>query len=249
MKKKPSYGLSEQELELISRYLHGELDTEERKAFEERLAADGELRQKVEEVEALAIGVREVNLADRLHEWHGEAADTGGGKAQVRPLYRRWWVVAVAAAVLLVTAGVWFLEWGQPMEKKLFARYYKPDPGLPTLMGVSDNYTFENAMVDYKTGDYQKAIAVWQQLLKENPASDTLNYFIGSAYLAEAEADSAAAYFDKVVAVPGSAFLSDAHWYKALTLLREGKKEEAIAELQRSGHHAKDALHIELQRK
>jgi predicted Zn-dependent protease len=127
-------------------------------------------------------------------------------------------------------------------EEKLFAQYYKPDVGLPTMMGISERYEFENAMVSYKTGDYQKAIDSWQLLLKDNPGNDTLNYFIGSALIADRQVKQALPYFDKTLTVSNSAFEQEARWFKALALLHMGKKQEAITLLEKTEHPEKENL-------
>ena len=109
-------------------------------------------------------------------------------------------------------------------------------------MGVSDNYEFDKAMVDYKMGDYDKALKTWEGLLKDNANNDTLNYFIASAHLADNNPESSLAFFDKVIGSTNSVFLQDAQWYKALILLNKGNKQEAINLLQKTEHPDKEAL-------
>src|SRR5690606_13831875 len=116
----------------------------------------------------------ETALEGKLPGFHKQVQRT-------QPLTKiRWlkWAAAASVAGILLWSSYFFFA-NTPSEK-LFAQYYQPDPGLPTLMGISDNYVFENAMVSYKTGDYKKAIVDWQQLLQENMDNDTLQYFIGS---------------------------------------------------------------------
>src|SRR4051812_67312 len=126
--------------------------------------------------------------------------------------------MAAAFIAAIITVGLYFAN-NQSAEEKLFASYYKADPGLATVMSVSDNYEFERAMVDYKTGNYSEALARWEKLAKENTMSDTLQYFIGSAYLAHNNPSAAVVYFDKVTAKPKSTFTDDAYWYKGMALL------------------------------
>ncbi len=114
-------------------------------------------------------------------------------------------------------------------------------------MGVTDHYEFEKAMVDYKTGQYEEAIAAWNKLLLKNPGNDTLNYFIGSALMADKEFKQAKIYFDKVIEFPASVFIQNARWYKALILLKEGNKKEALELLKLTEHPKKEALIHKLQ--
>lgn len=242
MEKRPSYNLSEEELAYIGDYLNDALDANERSAFEVRLREDLLFRQKVNEVRALLIGVREANLAEQLDSFHAGLQESTREATNRKPLWRNITWLAAAAILLFAAIGFWFFWPGQPPEKQLFSQYYKGDPGLPTLMGTSDNYAFEEAMVDYKTGDFRKALEKWRPLLAESPENDTLNYFIGVAYLADNRPDSAVVFLNEVVNMPASVFRSDAYWYKALALLKQGKRTDALEVLSHTEHHAKDSL-------
>src|SRR5690606_21896669 len=199
-----------------------ELGADERSVFDERLRDDPVFERKVEEVRALLVGIKEANIAEQLNLFHAELQpEEAVISTSSKPLWQRIRWLAAAAVLVLTMVGLWFFRSAQPQEQKLFSRYYKADPGLPTLMGTSDNYEFEEAMVDYKTGDFRKAIGKWYPLLVENRSSDTLNYFIGVAYLANSQPDSAVVFLDKVTAAPTSVFQSDAYWYKALAMLKQ----------------------------
>lgn len=242
MEKKPSYNISEEELIRISEYLNGGLTSGERSALEDRMLADHEFRKKVDEVRALQIGIRETYLTEQLEAFHAKLPDTKRTVKVNNLFWRRSGWLAAAAVFVFAMISLWFFWPGQTPEQKLFSRYYKVDPGLPTLMGASDDYAFETAMVDYKMGNYQEALGKWQPLLMENPGNDTLNYFMGVAYLAVNRPDSALMLFDRTVGTPGSAFRSDAYWYKALALLKQGKSADALLALKRTEHHTKDSL-------
>ena len=118
----------------------------------------------------------------------------------------------------------------------MYSEYYKPDPGLITAMGVSDNYTFEKAMVDYKNGDYDKAIKGWLSLKSNQATNDTLDYFLGAAYQASGQYDTAIPYLEKIASEKENTFNKDACWYLGLALLRKGNKELAATYIQQSGY-------------
>lgn len=236
-----SIHITEEEWELIERHLYQQLSAQEQQAFDERMNTDASWRQKVNEVKFLSMGVQEAVLKERIGNFHSAVA-----MEQDKPVVIKVnWVkrLAIAATLVLgVSALSWLLFFRPGIGERLYADYYKPDPGLATLMGVSDNYEFENAMVNYKTGDYDKALASWTALLKDNPGNDTLHYFIGSAYLAKGEEQKAAPYLDSVIKTPNSVFIQDAKWYKGLLLLKQGRKEEAVKLLKATGHAGKEPL-------
>ena len=233
--------MTQEELELMERFWQGAFaDQEEEQRLREKYATDSVWRNKADGVRLLMLGIQEAALEDRMEDFHQQAT---------RPVKKiswlRWGIAACLAAAVSFGALLFFSR--SPGEK-LFAAYYKPDPGLPTLMGVSDHYEFEKAMVSYKTGDYQKALAGWRQLLSAQPGNDTLHFFIGSAHLAEGRADSAVASLNRVIAVPQSAFQSDASWYLALAWLKLNNRAEAIKALKQSRHAYCERLLQELTR-
>ena len=124
----------------------------------------------------------------------------------------------------------------------MYAKYYIQDAGLMTAMGVSENYNFDKAMIDYKTGDYEKAIDAWQKLLLTNPANDTLHYFIGSAYMALDRPARALMNFEWVLKSANSNFKTDAYWYAGLALLKQGELEKASNYIRLSDNPKKDEL-------
>lgn len=226
--------ITPEELEQIEQYLAGSLSPDQQAAFEQRLLADAGWHQKVQQVRLLSIGIQETKVETMLHEIHHEAISRPPAKT-VR-LFS--WKKIAAAAVLIIAAGggIWWLGFRQQSHQQLFAAYFKPDAGLPTTMSTPLNYTFEKAMVDYKTGNYRNAIKSWKELQVEHPDSDTLNYFIGVALLADHDYPSANDYLDKVINSGKKEFLNDAYWYKGLSLLYQGHKSEAVAHIRLSGH-------------
>lgn len=238
--------ITSEEWEQVEGYLHETLAPEERRSFEEKLSTDAALQNKLEAVRLLLQGVSEAALQQQLKEFHRELPAT----APVRALpHRKLWLsnLLVAASVILVLlAAGWFFWLKEEEHEALFATYFTPDPGLLTSMGATDNYAFEKAMVEYKTGEYRAAIQTWDSLQRGQPANDTLNYFLGVAYLAANDPATARTYLQKVTAAPQGFFREDAFWYLGLALLKEGKRAEAKAALQQGSHPQKETLLKEL---
>lgn len=237
--------ITEAEWELIEKHLNGKLSGEEQKSFDNAKSIDSNWEEKVKQMQLTILGVGEVELKKKLEVFHQpfETSTTltvAGGQ--------KWkkWLIAASVVACVTMLGLWLS--GKPSNEKLFDAYYKADPGLPTFMGASDKYEFENAMVSYKTGAYTKAINDWQKLLKEQPGNDTLKYFVGSAYLANKNQEKAILYFDSVIETPNSVFKQEAQWYKALSLIYLGKKQDAILLLEQVEHAGKEELLLKLKK-
>ena len=233
--------ITEEEIQEIDRYLSGELSAAEKQAFERRLETDNEWAAKCNEIRLLSVGVQETALRNQLDSFH-ENATSRQKPATVRSLGLVKKLAAAAVFIVLLSTIGWYFLYSRSSEEKLFAAYYQPDPGLATVMSVTDNYEFERAMVDYKTGAYTQALERWNKLYENNNTSDTLQYFIASAQLANKDPKAAIQLFDKIISGNNSVFINEAYWYKGLALLQLGKRQEAAIAIEKSNHVQKAAL-------
>lgn len=228
---------TEEELQLAEQYMSGNMNIDEKAAFEKMLAADAAWNEKFIAIRLLITGVQEASLREEMQQWNEKKMEV--------PVRSVSWMksLAIAASIIIaisVVGWMWFFK--KSANEQLYADFYKPDPGLATKMSVSDNYEFERAMVDYKTGQYKAALERWNKQLTANTGSDTLQYFIAAANLGDNNPELAIQYFDKVIEQTNSAFKIEAYWYKGLALLQQGKEQEAIAVIEQSAHPQKDAL-------
>ncbi|RYY51981.1 MAG: tetratricopeptide repeat protein [Chitinophagaceae bacterium] len=232
--------ISPSELERIERYLTGQMDAPEKEGFESELAAQPVLRAQTGEVKLLITGIREVSVAEKMKQFHDEMNSTEKTVPRIGGMKR--WLVA-ASVIAVVGIGMWFALGRNSREDNTYLAYYEKDPGLLSAMGsTSDNYDFDRAMIDYKNGNNPAAIKTWETQVKQSPANDTLNYFLGSAYLAEGNTSKALEYFNQVIRKGESSFLQDAYWYSALAFIKEGKNKEARPLLEKSDRKEKDEL-------
>jgi tetratricopeptide (TPR) repeat protein len=222
------HDITEEEFLNIERYLRKEMSDLERMQFLLRLNASKSLREKTEASRLMFIGIAEAALEDKLQNFHIDQAT----KPRAKVFTMKYWAAAAAVLVLLVSI-TWLLT--RPSEnEKIYSEYFQADPGLITSMGATEDYIFNHAMVDYKAGNYSKAIASWEDLRKQSPASDTLNYFLGAAWLANDNAGESIAFFEKVVSQNESAFKEDAVWYLALAHISMNSKEKAVSLLEKN---------------
>lgn len=210
--------LRQDAFEELEAYVLGTMDADQRHRFEQRLAKDAELRNELElereNIRAVEMAGVERTLLD-IRATH--AGSTGGGT---------WWGgwMKYAAAVALLLGGVAWWMARPPMEQRVFAQYFQPDPGLPVPMSAVNDPEFQDAMVAYKLEDYPEAVAKWDALLHAEPGNDTLQYYIASAQLAQGRAAEAIPLFRQVIANPVSGFRAKARWFLFLAYLQTGDR-------------------------
>jgi len=217
--------ISQKDFELIDRYINNDLSENEKIDFENRLNSDSKFKQHFKEQLLLSQAIEEQVLTGKLNEFHKEATTKVISINNNSSFYRKL-AVAASIAILIGIGGFLFLN--KPTNnEKVFATYFKPDPGLATTMGTTTQFEFLDAMVDYKQGNYAKAIKKWEPILKYNPTNDSLNYFIGVAYLADENEKSAIKHLIPVTKNSNSVFVKDAYFYLGLAYLKSGNLELA----------------------
>jgi len=218
--------ISQKEFERIESYLNNSMPSKERVGFEEQLQNDITLQKHLENHKIIFEAVETQSLKENLEAFHETIPINKIPKTEtskVKLLHFR--KIAVAASLIIAVGSFWFFS--QNSNQKLYANYFKADPGLATTMSSTNNFEFYDAMVNYKQGDYKIAISKWEVLLQNKPKNDTLNYFLGVAYMANKNEISAIPFLDLVIKASNSTFKNEAYYYLGLAHLKDGNIELA----------------------
>lgn len=214
------------QIEEIERYLTGALSENESVAFEKKLEEDHVLKDKVEDLRLVLLGIAEAGLQQQMETFHRQRHHTVQEKKMVRAIGTRW-MLAASLALLLALTTWWYFRYAD-VNNRRYAAWYRPDPGLMTVMsGESNHYLFDKAMVAYKNADYKSALKQWDDLLKTQPDNDTLLYFTASAMQALSDYTHAAPRYISVLVSDSSIFKSDAAWYLGLIFMRRDDMSKA----------------------
>lgn len=205
--------------ERIESYLLDRMGLEERAHFQQELLEDpslqAELELQRENTLAIELGGMDRQLK-QLRAEHAEQPSAGHGKWTGLLKY-------AAAVALLIGAALWYMA--RPnVNEKLYAEFHVADPGLPVPMSATSKPIFHDAMVDYKMGTYDKAIAKWQTQLADAPNNDTLRYYIATAHLEAGEYYAAIELYKGLLDGGNSSFRTKAEWYLFLAHLRAGNE-------------------------
>ena len=216
--------MSEDDFDLIEADILGNLSEEERQQLEIRRVADPNFATKVSGTSEAIMAARRagakaaIRTASQRHSIRTTQAVLYG-----RPM--RTYIAAAASLLLIASVALWAVNWSQTRSPEHLAlAYFEPAIGLPTLLGPSEDLQFEEGMVDYKLGDFTRALTAWEPLLKADAANDTLLYYVGVSRFAAADVEGGLAALEDV---KSAALRDDAAWYKGLALLHLGREGEA----------------------
>lgn len=244
MDKYPKY-ISQEQQEEFETFLLGNMNLSQKEVFKQKLQTDTVLNAQFNEFKDLFVAVEEENLRSKLDDFHTTIEEETPVKHLNTSKKRFNYSIAASLAILLTLGGLWFLNRQNPNEK-LFHKYYTQDPGLPTVMSSNDNFAFYEAMVDYKRGNYDVAIKKWEELLVNKPENDTLNYFLGAAYLAKGNKNNAITFLNTVAQIKKTSFKKEAHFYLGLIYLKEKKIDSAKKNLEKSNTALSKKILLEL---
>ncbi|MBL4662944.1 MAG: hypothetical protein JKY22_05185 [Flavobacteriaceae bacterium] len=235
--------ISQEQLEQIDSYLQNSMPEDERTLFEHKLQTDENFKVLFEDIKKLILGIESASLKSSLDGFHNEmipvktidlksASKKTTSKTKLSPFTRIKWY---AAASIIVLLGLFLLKNDTSPSEQLFAQHFLPDPGLPTTMGSEQNFAFYDAMVNYKQGDYSKAISKWQVLTEAGKKSDTLYYFLGVAHLANGNQNDAINYLQNLQDRERNSFQKETALYLGLAYLKADNVEDAKKYLTFSG--------------
>jgi len=228
--------MSQEEFEKIESYLTGQMSEEQLSDFKLEIENNPDLKEKVEDLKTQILAVEEVSLREKLDSIHKDMSKISGSEKKSTKIvsFNRFFAIAASVA-FLVALGYMFLG-NNDQHDKLYAEFFKPDPGLVTPMSSSENYEFYRGMVDYKRGEYELAINRWQEQLKMKPDNDSLNYFIGMTLMAQNKLEKAKPFLQSVAAQTSSVFKPEVHYFIGLIALNDGDLNKAKEEILLSGY-------------
>lgn len=226
----------ENDIQLIERYLDGDLSPEELQAFEERRAADPEFAQLVQAGDLVVAGIRQageeetLGLLQNIHEEEMGKKE----KPQARLFTLRRTLAVAATLALLIVAGWFLLRPTAPSSDQLFASYYQPPAFEQTRSGAATDpegadQLWTDAGQAFQTGDYETALNALNQYLSLIPENATALRYKAICQIELQEYDAALSTLGAIKDHPD--WMEEARWLSALIHLRQNDKQAALAQL------------------
>jgi Tetratricopeptide repeat len=213
----------------INRYLDGEMNAEEEKAFVAEMQLDIDLQNEVElvrDVQAtlkikLHAGENETSLRNTLKEMNAEFFANKTEQAKIIPLNRRRWVTAVAAVfIMALLLTVW-----QPWKKEdLYKQYAAIQmPGIAERGAATDSL-LKPAVENFNNKKFAEAIPAFETVLQDSSQNTFVQYYYAVALLQNNQIEKSRTQLTELYN-GASLFKFDAAFYIALSYLKEKNKD------------------------
>ena len=221
-------------VDLILKYLSGELSPGEEDSFKEELNSNGELLKEYTEVSTAYELIRdqlqkrdENAFRQKLQEaMDREVPPSSSSWHRIRP----WWYIPMALAASL--AILWVLVLNQTENEKILTLFYAPDQDPVLLAYMQDIRGEQEAGILYfRNGSYNEAMKALEPRMSEEPGNKVLLlYYLLSAMELDRE--------DEVLERALAANLADSYlpdqaiaWYSILALIKSDRREQAVKTL------------------
>ncbi|MDW3192467.1 MAG: hypothetical protein R8G66_08880 [Cytophagales bacterium] len=211
--------LDPNDIDLIEKYLDGELIQEDQQFFKRKEAASEEFRDAVSFHRQLLGHLQaqqKLALKTELRGMMNESKE---------PRKFNWKMLSIAASILLIGIISVLQFQGPPPSQQLFDQYFDPYPVMSIVRGSNDNSA--NPLRMYAEGKYEQFI---DKLTKGDAVTNQqrtaqLQLALGNAYLVLAQPEQAIKTLSEIEI--GDDHFLDAQWYLALANLQLQRFEAA----------------------
>ena len=239
-------------VDLIIKYLSGDLSREETSSFEKELEYNDELREAFEEQSAAFELIRDQLQKRDQKAFKEKLAEAMSHDAPVTASrkvgIRHWWLIPPAVACSLAILLILLLS--HPGNERILSGYHHPSKDRVVLAFYQDTRgESEYGIIQYRHGNY----AIAMELLSARIAEESDNKLFQLYYLLSSmELDRQLEALELIsLEYPASLDLLDQSlsWYSALALVKSDRREAALEKLhpltEQQGPYQNDAIKLE----
>ncbi|MBZ4036023.1 tetratricopeptide repeat protein [Flavobacterium sp. 17A] len=234
--------MNEERYILFDQYLQGELTVDEKNNFEKQLAENPELASAFESFKEMHFQLENKfgQEAERAIFTQNltRISDKYFNKKKTKVVSLKPWYLAVAASAAIMF-GLFFFDYNHYPN---FEDYNHPESAYFTERSVSEE-TLKKAENDFNGKRYEKAIPLFEAILKENNSPE-IQYFYAVSLLQVDKYVKAEAIFKKLE-TGNSVYKEKAKWNLALSKLKQGKYKECKEILQTISQDFEDYDEVE----
>jgi tetratricopeptide (TPR) repeat protein len=239
---------------LAEEYLGGRLTDEERDAFERHFFDCDRCFREVEALRAIRGALLSAPVTDN----------------RAPAMHLRTWLPMAAAVLLAATAATWWVagrgaqQRPAPADRPARIESASPAPGgtrsagtreaaiqqlakfepprLSTRLRNGPAGAFQQALEQYRSGNYVRAVPLFESALRDDPSSDQIRFYLGASALMAEQADTGVAALSPVAADRNSPYAEEAQYLLAKAHLQRNDLDAAAAALDRTVAFGGDRL-------
>lgn len=218
-------------IEEIEHYLQGMLNEEGQVKFEESIANDKDLAEKVETYKLLIDGIKyssRKDLKEKLDTWDQDLPSHLEGHETVTNRRRiSWYYIAATISFFVIASALVYMNIDtgfQGVVAKHYKVYEHPSTGV---RGDADAKKSLNAVVKYyDLGQYEKTIEIANQL-ELGQRTTEIDFILANAYMAINSIEEASVLFEEISTSDGM-YKNASKWYLALCYLSNENPDQAL---------------------
>jgi len=244
------------DIELIERYINGDLIGDELNNFEARMKADQKLTEEVNKVGNLPGGLQVVEknrLAKEVKKWMAAESEveepTPTKQKPAKQLYLRIMGVAAVAILFLLATGIFPLPFAGPnlgaQAQNLLDKHHRG----PVVLRASSDDQWGQAIQSYNNGDFDQMIIYMKSIMESGNATAEQNFYFALAHLyAKPEQfDIALSYLKQTEDQDSKTYAEEIAWYRGLIFIsreEEGKAKSELSKIISSGKYGENAIDL-----
>ena len=216
---------------MIQRYLDEEMTETERVDFETELYQKETLRQRLEEYQSIAEGIRYQGEQEAWQKVRALEAEVANFESENHPNVTKWLFRGVAASLLLLIVGVpYYWNPDERVYARLFEKHYEPYQALGGAnRGEQDGaWVLPAAFEAYYEKQYEQAIELFRQASTQEDRPYVWLY-LGNAYLSNNQPQEATEALQHALTYQDidERTRLRTHWDLGMAYLKLNNKEEA----------------------
>ena len=218
-------------LELIEKYIDGELEGKELLNFKELLSTDPNIKRDYDlsmEVNNAIIEDDIMALRETLDYMYEEESMI---KRIPSVFTKRKVYYAAASIAILVAAGglVERLSNSGIDNSSVFDKYYTPyDVSVTYRSGNTEvDRILLNALERYEEKDYEQALVLFEEVLESQQNDMAVKLYSGISYMEEEKYQNATKSFNTIITNNDNLFIEQAKWYLSMCYIKTSKLEKA----------------------
>lgn len=230
----------ERDLDIIEKYINGDLEQDEKSLVDRRLETDDSFQQTFLEYRDAILGVRQLfhnELKDTISQWSNELPRLEKEeKVADRSIGMRswWWAAAAIFLISLVCAQIFTQFASVPAQQDLFAQHFEPYEDIISVRGQnSAEALLHSGMAYYSSEDYAKAAQQLEEYIQVNPDESSARLYLAISYLSLDQLVFAQQHFSNLISRQHPNFSQPAQWFLSLCFLKQGDEKEAISQLEK----------------